>query len=203
MPAGSIRARQKQHTRHRLLTAARQVFTAQGFDAATIREIARQAGVATGTVFVHFPDKQALLAEVLHESLQIALDEAWRTLPTAPLSEQLLHLADHLYRQYGTQPELARVLVKETLFMAGEPGRRLDEHRTDFFERVESLIAVGATSDGPAPRALAQTFFALYFSTLVAGLRGELGAAAHWRSALGRALQTCGFAAADVEADRS
>jgi AcrR family transcriptional regulator len=196
MSPESLRAQQKQRTRAALLAAAREAFAARGFDAATIRDIARRAGVATGTVFVHFPDKQALLAEVLHETLQTALEAGWRTLPAAPLTDQLLHLADRLYRQYAAQPELARVLVKESLFMTGEPGRRLDVHRSAFFERVESLLRPGAKPGGPSPGELARVFFALYLSTLIAGLRGELGAGARWRGVLRRALQACGFEAA-------
>jgi AcrR family transcriptional regulator len=191
MSSDSIRARQKQRTRSELVAAAREVFADRGFDAATIREIARRAGVATGTVFVHFPDKQALLADVLQEALQAALEEAWRSLPEAPLVDQLLHLADRLYRQYAAHPELARVLVKESLFMGGEPGRRLDRHRSDFYGRVEDLIGAGARTGSPPPRELAQIFFALYLSVLVAGLRGELGEVARWRDALGRVLRVC------------
>jgi AcrR family transcriptional regulator len=203
MSAGSIRARQKQRTRSGLVAAAREVFAAEGFDAATIREIARRAGVATGTVFVHFPDKHALLAEVLHEALQAALEEAWRTLPMGTLTDQLLHLADRLYQQYAAQPELARVLVKESLFMAGEPGRRLDAHRSDFHERVEGLVLAAARPGGPPPKEVAHAFFALYLAILVAGLRGELGAVARWRDALGRALWACSFDGVVSGADRS
>lgn len=203
MSPGSVRAQQKQRTRAALLAAAQAEFAARGFDAATIRDIAHRAGVATGTVFVHFPDKQALLAEVLHEALQTALEDAWRTLPEAPLTDQLLHLADRLYRQYAAQPELARVLVKESLFMSGEPGRRLEGHRSEFLARVERLVRAGVKPGGPAPEALAGVFFALYLSILIAGLRGELGAGGRWRGALRRALQAGGFEAAATGGGRA
>ena len=47
--------------RSRLLEAALSLFEAKGFDAVTVPEIARAAGVATGTVYLYFRDKQALV----------------------------------------------------------------------------------------------------------------------------------------------
>lgn len=46
--------------RESLLTAARRVFGARGFDAATVDAIAAEAQVAKGTVYLYFPSKQAI-----------------------------------------------------------------------------------------------------------------------------------------------
>ena len=46
--------------RERLLGAARAVFAAKGYQAATTREIAARAGVAELTLFRHFSSKQGL-----------------------------------------------------------------------------------------------------------------------------------------------
>jgi AcrR family transcriptional regulator len=60
--------------RGRLLDAAREVFAERGF-AATLDDIARHAGLGTGTAYRHFPNKQALAAEILTEATaQIAAD---------------------------------------------------------------------------------------------------------------------------------
>ncbi len=55
--------------RARLLEVADQVFTEQGVGAST-EEVARAAGVGIGTVFRHFPTKEALLAAVLAGRLE-------------------------------------------------------------------------------------------------------------------------------------
>jgi AcrR family transcriptional regulator len=55
--------------RARLLDVADQVFVEQGVGAST-EEVARAAGVGIGTVFRHFPTKQALLAAVLAARLE-------------------------------------------------------------------------------------------------------------------------------------
>ena len=55
--------------RERLLEVAEAVFTAKGTGAST-EEIAREAGVGIGTVFRHFPTKEALLVAVYSRLLQ-------------------------------------------------------------------------------------------------------------------------------------
>jgi len=54
-----------QRTRQKLVEAAEVVFGEKGFERASIADITRQAGVALGTFYVYFEDKQALLVEVV------------------------------------------------------------------------------------------------------------------------------------------
>lgn len=74
--------------RGRLLDAAREVFAERGF-AATLDDIARHAGLGTGTAYRHFPNKQALAGEILTEATAqiaadaheaLAIDDPWRGL---------------------------------------------------------------------------------------------------------------------------
>lgn len=58
-----------QETRKRILSAARHLFDAQGFDETSVDEIAVKAEVAKGTVFAHFTDKTSLLIAVKIEQL--------------------------------------------------------------------------------------------------------------------------------------
>lgn len=57
------------HTRTRLLEVAAQVFAEVGYQAATIRDIARRAGTNVAAVNYHFGDKLGLYTEVLQYSL--------------------------------------------------------------------------------------------------------------------------------------
>ena len=61
--------------RARVLEAAESVFAAKGTGAPT-EEVARAAGVGIGTVFRHFPTKEALLEAVLFARLSRFVDEA-------------------------------------------------------------------------------------------------------------------------------
>lgn len=55
-------ARWEPGARERLVVAAVDLFTEQGYDATTVAEIAERAGVTKSTFFRHFPDKRELLA---------------------------------------------------------------------------------------------------------------------------------------------
>jgi AcrR family transcriptional regulator len=57
----------------KLLATARDVFTEQGADA-SLDEIARRAGVGSGTLYRHFPNREALLEAVVGEAVA-GLDE--------------------------------------------------------------------------------------------------------------------------------
>ncbi|SEG97780.1 DNA-binding transcriptional regulator, AcrR family [Nonomuraea solani] len=75
--SAAARSTRKDSLRNRelLITAARQVFAERGFSA-TLDDIARHAGLGTGTAYRNFPNKQALAAEVLSEATERILADA-------------------------------------------------------------------------------------------------------------------------------
>jgi AcrR family transcriptional regulator len=65
--------------RERLVMAAVDLFTEQGYDATTVAQIAERAGVTKSTFFRHFPDKRELLVagqETLSRLLAEGIAEA-------------------------------------------------------------------------------------------------------------------------------
>lgn len=65
--------------RGRILAAARQEIADRGPDVG-MDEIAGQAGVAVGTVYRHFPTKEALVTAIVNESMEEVADDAERCL---------------------------------------------------------------------------------------------------------------------------
>ena len=63
--AGSQRQRQKNETRKRLIATAMDQFAKNGLTATRTADIAAAAEVSHGTVFTHFPTREALLEEVI------------------------------------------------------------------------------------------------------------------------------------------
>lgn len=59
----------KVRTRQKVLDAARSLFAQRGYEPATIRDIARGAGMSTGAVFASFQDKAELFEAVLTEDM--------------------------------------------------------------------------------------------------------------------------------------
>jgi AcrR family transcriptional regulator len=68
-----IRSQQRVATRERILATARQLFLKATFEQVGVREIAAEAGVATGTVIAAFGSKGDLLNAIVVEDLQVQL----------------------------------------------------------------------------------------------------------------------------------
>jgi AcrR family transcriptional regulator len=80
-----------------VLAAARELFISVGFEAATIRQIARLAGVSVGSVFTTFASKGEILSEVMQERLEALYAELDRLIPTLQGST-----ADRLSSMFAT-----------------------------------------------------------------------------------------------------
>lgn len=91
------RRRDAQDNRDRVLNAARQRFATDGLEA-SLNAIARDAGVSIGTLYNHFPTRDALIESALHDRVAESVESAERALrepdPWTGLVNHLLLLAD-------------------------------------------------------------------------------------------------------------
>ena len=103
------RALAKQQTRAKVLAAARRLFSEAGYEGATIRDIAAEAGMSTGAVFANFTDKSDLFREIMVADLE-ALGEAMRDGASRGrgVDDTLLKLFMAGYAFYKTRLPLAR-----------------------------------------------------------------------------------------------
>ncbi len=175
--AGDGRRKRSIETRERLRAAAWELFSTVGYDATTTHAIAKRAGTAAGTVFVHASDKADLLFLVMHDKLAEVVEERFATLPEGPLLERLLHVFGGLYRMYGEHPGVAAAFVKSLPGAAGPNAQRVTTLTFGFVYRVSLLVseaqARGEVSREVEPLACAQNVFALYFMGLMMWLSGH------------------------------
>ena len=82
-----VTAETKSATRQRILDTARQLFSDNGFDSTTTRDIALAAGIATGTLFNYFPTKEAVLASLAANAIA----------DTHPPTDHKANLEEHLF----------------------------------------------------------------------------------------------------------
>ena len=108
-------------TRNDLLTAAQHLISAKGYEAASVDEIAREAGYTKGAFYTHFDTKQDLFLAVLNERIEASSQrletEPPDKNPLAPGNEfpeiqLLLSLEANLYAL--RHPELREVLAPMT-----------------------------------------------------------------------------------------
>ena len=165
--------------RERLLAAAGQVFEEKGLEA-SVADVARVAGVGMGTLYRHFPSKEALIealvSDVLETTIALARDAAARPDGTGLehfLQESSAYQAEHL----GCLPKLwitdhhlvqtARELIAGLLADAQAHGRvRLDLRSTDISLALWSIRGVLETTGPHAPEAWKR-----HLDLLIAGMR--------------------------------
>lgn len=176
--APSKRAAQKEETRNRILQIARAHFERDGFEGASVRGIAAEAGVAAGTVLLHFADKRDLLHAALFDDLAALIASETAKQPTDPLEIALAGLARRFFGYYRARPALSKTLLREAL-LAESPWR---ERFTGQVARVHAYIAGlaaeakrrGELSDAADPALLGVTFFSFYYFALIGWVQGAL-----------------------------
>ncbi|MFM1944370.1 MAG: hypothetical protein RI897_3352 [Verrucomicrobiota bacterium] len=65
------REREKAELRTRILDAARELFFQNGYEAVTMREVARRIDYTATALYYHFPDKRSLLLELCQQDFQV------------------------------------------------------------------------------------------------------------------------------------
>lgn len=99
----------KQETRKKILTVALREFTDHGYQGANTARIAKEAGVAHGTIFLHFSDKDQLLFEVIRSRLVIISNRLYEAVHHSKDIATLcrIHL-DYLNEEVAFEAMLAR-----------------------------------------------------------------------------------------------
>jgi AcrR family transcriptional regulator len=98
-----------------LVEAATNAFEERGYDETTTAEIARRAGVSVGSVYGYFPDKRAILLEIVHETVEQMSDRIVAELDPArwqgsDLRDSVRALIDTVFKTRLLRPGLQRIL---------------------------------------------------------------------------------------------
>jgi AcrR family transcriptional regulator len=80
----------KAGTRRTILKAAEALFSTHGFEETRAEQIAREAGVAVGTIYLHFGDKEGLLRQILLEAADELNQRVAQVYQNPPADPQVL-----------------------------------------------------------------------------------------------------------------
>jgi AcrR family transcriptional regulator len=100
-----LREEQREQTRQRILDAATELLAAGTERELTIAGVARRAGVAVRTVYVHYPSKDALFHAVAEQ-----IDRSIGLLAYPERADDLPAFAADLYRRFGANETLVRAM---------------------------------------------------------------------------------------------
>jgi AcrR family transcriptional regulator len=128
-----------QRNRARLLAAALHAFAAEGSKDVTLEAIARQAGVGIGTLYRHFPTREALVEATYRNELARLCDGVDELLATMPADEALRAWRGRFFDYMATKREMGEAL--QAVIAAG--ANPFAESRTRLLEAMTSLLDAG------------------------------------------------------------
>lgn len=141
-PITSAPARSRIQTRQRLIEAATRLFAERGLHGVTSHDIARAAGVASGTFYLHFRDKTAVYRHIVFRAIedlvvavQQAVGEAPSVLALRARAEAIVSFAernrDIVRILFSTDSETASVEADVLTKLAGGLEARLRRERDE------------------------------------------------------------------------
>ena len=181
------RERKKQRTHGAIVSAARELFAARGYDDVTIPEIAERAEVAVSTVFAHFPSKDA----IFFSGWSAMTEELERFVADAPDDEPVLDVLRRWYHEYWPGYVASDAWWGEQRYRILTETPALDAHRRHVVAKLQRVYATrfaretGERPDDLRPRLLAAATIAAtllvneywYEQGLPAGVRTPADAA--------------------------
>lgn len=134
---------------NRLLEAAYQLFLEQGFDAVSIQEIADRAGIAKGTFYLYFRDKDDLRQHVItqksNELFQRALNALYQTNITV-FEDQIIFVIDYVTDVLAQNKETLKLIEKD--LSLGVFNQKIGEIFTDQNANIVQILTQGAERSG-------------------------------------------------------
>jgi AcrR family transcriptional regulator len=96
--------------RRQIVEGARQIFLQHGFDAASMNDIARKAGVSKGTLYVYFENKEQLFEAIVHEECQVHAERTFNLDSTDHDVDGVLTRLGFAFLEFLCRPEKASAL---------------------------------------------------------------------------------------------
>ncbi|HEY0194957.1 MAG TPA: TetR/AcrR family transcriptional regulator [Kofleriaceae bacterium] len=158
--------------RERILSAAEVIFARHGFFAARVSEIAREAGVADGTIYLYFKSKDDLLICLFEHRMKQVNDRLRAAIAQRPPSEQLaafIHAYLELIAEHGAAAEVLTIELRQSSKFMKEYE---NQEFADFLRTLGGIIA-----DGQARGDLDATIPGYIAARMIWGILDELALA--------------------------
>jgi AcrR family transcriptional regulator len=185
--------------RETIVEAAMAQLAEGGYASASVVAVARRAGVATGSVYRHFPSKSDLFAEVFRRASQAEVDELRHmTSRDEPVDQRLAAWVEAFVRRALAEPVRAYALIAEPVDPVVEAERLV------FRRAYADLFAAAlreAASRGELPVMDADLVAAAIVGALAEALVGPLARRDTGADALVAGLQTFVLSAVRSHAD--
>lgn len=135
--------------RERLYTKATQLIATRGYEATTLRDIAKEAGVSVGLLYRYFPSKQAVVI-ALYDELSSSYAQQAASIPPGPWRARFLFALQTSLDVLKPHQMALRAL---TPVMVGDPEEGIFSASTAFSRlRVQRVFEQVVTESSDAPK---------------------------------------------------
>ncbi|HET6785052.1 MAG TPA: TetR/AcrR family transcriptional regulator [Erysipelotrichaceae bacterium] len=123
-----------------LLDAALHVFATQGFEKASMREIAANAGLTTGAIYYHYKNKDDLYYDAVKESAYFVhkLSEKDKDSKLKTNQEMFEEISTNVRDRMSKEIE-QRLLILLTAYAITKGGRIKEKYRLDYNEIIDKV----------------------------------------------------------------
>ncbi len=127
-----------------ILDAAVKTFSRTGYHRTRVSDIAREAGVADGTVYIYFTNKEDILISLFQNIVNIFVEELKTELiHRKDANEKLDAIIDYHLRTLGSKPEQARVTQIELRQIDKNINEGISKPLLSYFQLIEEVIEEG------------------------------------------------------------
>lgn len=133
-----------------ILEAGARILERQGYEALTTNHVAELAGVGIASLYEYFPNKHALVAEIVRhvlEELLAELDRSKHLITTSPPHVALEAWLGAMFAAVAKRRDVVRVIVQEVPFLWEIPA--VDSTRTMLLALARSTRELGASVGTP------------------------------------------------------
>jgi TetR/AcrR family transcriptional regulator, cholesterol catabolism regulator len=151
-----------ERSRREILDAAAKFLRSHGYHATTLRDIAAAVGIKAGSIYYHFPSKDAIVAAVMndgvdrvHDAVIDALDGLPKDAPIEARIEAAIHAHLHAlleFSDYTSAGLKAYSDVPEAVRRAARPHRR--RYEAVWSRLVADIEAAGRMAEGVSPETM-------------------------------------------------
>jgi AcrR family transcriptional regulator len=151
------RAQKREANRERILRAARTVFGARGYYAATIEEIADEAGLSNGAIYYNFQSKEELFLALLDARLDERLQHARRTVAAggepATGERTVEEEARDITRSFKESREWRLLLLEFVAYAARNPAfaARFKDHKRQLRAALAEILELHLSARAITP----------------------------------------------------
>lgn len=139
----NLRERNKIEKLNRIQAAVKKLFTSQGFDATTTRQIAQEADVGLATVFLYASDKRDLLFLLYNDDLDELTTQAFsKCKADQPFLINLEQALLCFFEFYGKDKTLSKDVTREiTYYTSGKNSARFQSIRERTTQCITKLVS--------------------------------------------------------------